>query len=98
MYRAASRFPSSVRDLALVVDAATPYQKVADIIAASPLVVRVALFDVYSGERIPAGKKSLACRVVYQSPDHTLTDEEVNRVQKKTLARLSRDLGAMLRG
>ena len=93
-----SRFPAVVRDMALVLDAATPHQKVVDAIKGSPLVVRVELFDVYSGAQVPAGKKSLAYRVSYQSPDHTLTDQEVSRVQQKLLNRLSRELGAVLRG
>jgi len=92
-----SRFPAVVRDMALVVDAATPHKKVADIIRGFDLVVQVALFDVYSGEQMPAGKKSLAYRVSYQSPDHTLTDDEVGKVQHRILGRLSHELGAVLR-
>jgi phenylalanyl-tRNA synthetase beta chain len=58
----------------------------------------VILFDVYSGAQVTAGKKSLAYRVVYQSPTHTLTDEEVNKVQQQILDRLTGELGATLRG
>ena len=65
-YQALPRFPGLVRDLALVVDEAVPAQQVAAVIAATPLVREVSLFDVYSGERIPAGKKSLAFRLVMQ--------------------------------
>ena len=97
MFQPIPRFPSMLRDIALVVDAATAYQQVVNIIRGFPLVEQVALFDVYSGDQVPPGKKSLACRITYQSPDHTLTDEEVNRVQKRILDKLSRDLGATLR-
>ena len=97
MFQPIPRFPATVRDVALVVDAGTAYQQVVDIIEGFPLVEQVALFDVYSGDQVPPGKKSLACRIIYQSPGHTLTDEEVNRVQKRILDRLSRDLGATLR-
>ncbi len=97
MFKPIHRFPTMLRDIALVVDAATAYQKVVDIIEGFPLVEQVALFDVYSGDQVPPGKKSLACRVTYQSPSHTLTDEEVNKVQQKILAKLSRELGAVLR-
>jgi len=93
-----SRFPAVVRDMALVVDADTTHQKVVDIIGDFPLVKDVALFDVYSGEQVPSGKKSLAYRISYRSPDHTLTDNEVNRVQQNILNRLSGELGAVLRG
>ena len=61
------------------------------------LVSEVILFDVYSGKQVVAGKKSLAYRFVYQSPTHTLTDEEVNKVQEQILDRLSKELRATLR-
>jgi len=70
---------------------------VKDIISSYPLVARVTLFDVYAGEQIPRGKKSLAFRVMYQSPTHTLSDEQVEEVGKEILARLSRELGVSLR-
>jgi phenylalanyl-tRNA synthetase beta chain len=91
------RFPAMLRDIALVVDAGTAYQKVIDVINGFPLVEQVALFDVYSGSQVPPGKKSLACRITYQSPDHTLTDAEVNKVQQGILDKLTHDLGATLR-
>jgi phenylalanyl-tRNA synthetase beta chain len=96
-YRPISRFPATLRDIALVVDEAIPSKKVNDIIQSFPLVVSVILFDVYTGEQVPQGKKSLAFRILYQSLDRTLTDEEVNRAQGEILERLHRDLGAILR-
>jgi phenylalanyl-tRNA synthetase beta chain len=98
MFQPIPRFPAMLRDIALVVDAATTYQKVVDVIQGFPLVEQVSLFDVYSGNQVPSGKKSLACRITYQLSSHTLTDEEVNKVQQKILDKLSRDLGAILRG
>jgi phenylalanyl-tRNA synthetase beta chain len=68
-----------------------------DIIRAVSLVTDVALFDVYVGEQVPAGKKSLAYRLTYQSPNRTLTDEEVNKVHQQILKRLAADVGAVLR-
>jgi len=97
LFQPIPRFPSTVRDLALVVDTGVTYQRIHDIIISFPLVSEVILFDVYSGAQVTAGKKSLACRVVYQSPIHTLTDEEVNEVQQQILDRLARELGATLR-
>jgi len=97
-YRPLSRFPESVRDIAIVVDAEVPAKKVQDIIHGFPLVSQVSLFDLYTGEQVPSGKKSLAFRVVYQSPAHTLTDEELEKVEREILARLSREVGATLRG
>ncbi len=98
MFRAIPRFPSTIRDLALVVDADITHQKILDIIQSFSLISEVILFDVYSGRQVDAGKKSLAYRLVYQSPTHTLTDEEVNKVQEQILKRLTGELGATLRG
>ena len=58
---------------------------------------KVELFDVYQGEHIAAGKKSLAYHITYLSPTHTLTDSEVNGVQKGILAKLAQAFGATLR-
>ena len=97
MFQPIPRFPATVRDIALIVDVSVSHQQVADIIKSFPLVKAVDIFDVYSGKQVPAGKKSLAYRIAYQSPAHTLTDEEVNKVQQKILGRLSHQLGATLR-
>jgi phenylalanyl-tRNA synthetase beta chain len=78
-------------------DAEIPSKSVNDIIEGSSLVARVTLFDAYAGEQVPRGKKSLAFRIVYQSPSRTLTDEEVNEEQQRILDRLHRELGATLR-
>jgi len=91
------RFPAIVRDMALVIDAQITHQKVQALIKSFPLVEQVTLFDVYSGEQVLPDKKSLAYRITFQSPTHTLTDEEVNQVQQKILDKLSHELGATLR-
>jgi phenylalanyl-tRNA synthetase beta chain len=91
------RFPAIVRDMALVIDAEVTHQKVQALIKSFPLAVQVTLFDVYSGEQVLPDKKSLAYRITFQSPTHTLTDEEVNKVQQKILNKLSQELGATLR-
>ena len=97
LYHSIPKFPSIIRDMALIVDANINHQKVKKIILDFPLVEEVEIFDVYSGEQVPAGKKSLAYRVGYRSPNHTLTDTEVSRVQEQVLKRLSMELGAVLR-
>jgi len=98
MFQPILRFPSIVRDMALVVDAGITHQRVQDIIKSFPLVKRVTIFDVYAGEQVPPGKKSLAYSITFQSPAHTLTDEEVNQVQQQILSKLSQELSATLRG
>ena len=91
------RFPAIVRDMALVVDTGITHQQIQDIIKSFSLVNQVVIFDVYTGEQLPSGKKSLAYRITFQSPSHTLTDEEVNKVQQQILGKLSHELGAALR-
>ncbi|MFC1847450.1 phenylalanine--tRNA ligase subunit beta [Chloroflexota bacterium] len=97
MFEPIPRFPAMVRDIALIVSAGTAHQKVVGIVKNFPLVEQVAIFDVYSGEQVPPGKKSLAYRITFQSSVHTLTDGEVNEVQQQILSKLSSELGAILR-
>lgn len=97
-YEAVSRYPPVVQDIAIMVDEGVAAGDVRALIEAAPLVGRARLFDVYTGEPIPSGKKSLAFSVTYQSPDHTLTDQEVARAQRGIVERLKRQLGATLRG
>jgi phenylalanyl-tRNA synthetase beta chain len=91
------RYPSTSRDIALLVDEQITYQQICAIIQNFSLVNSVALFDLYVGEQVPAGKKSLAFRIGYQSSAYTLTDSEVDKVQEQILDKLQRDLGATLR-
>ncbi len=97
-YEPVSRFPPVVQDLAVIVEEAVQAGQVRSLIEAATLVRRAQLFDVYTGEPVPAGKKSLAFSVTYQAPDHTLTDAEVARAHKGIVERLKRQLGATLRG
>ena len=96
-YQPILRYPSTSRDIALLVDEQITYQQICTIIQDFPLVNSVRLFDFYVGEQVPAGKKSLAFRIVYQSSTHTLTDDEVEKVQQQILDKLSKELGATLR-
>ncbi len=98
VYRAIPKFPATVRDVALVVDSGVTHQQILDTMKGFSLVTEVALFDVYAGGQIPAGKKSMAYRLTFQSPDKTLTDQQVNGVQQAILKKLAMGLGATLRG
>jgi len=93
------RFPSVSQDLAVVIDEDFSAQKVQDAIAEAGgrLLRRVELFDLYRGEQIPPGKKSLAYSLIYQAEDRTLTDDEVAKVQGRIVRRLAEELGAELR-
>ena len=96
-FRPLARFPVAIRDLALVVSAEVPAGRVLDIIRGHRLVERADLFDVYIGENIPDGAKSLAFHVYFQSHERTLTAEEVNRSLEGLLRNLERQVGASLR-
>ena len=92
-------YPSVNRDLAIVLDADTPASQPTEIIesAGGELVSSLHLFDVYTGEQVPEGKKSLAFAIEYRSRTETLTDETVDRVHGGILERLEQELGATLR-
>lgn len=96
-YAAASRFPESERDLALLVDADVQSLRIQQIIRRHKLVKTSTPFDVYSGEGVPEGKRSIAYRITFQSDRSTLTAELVDRAQGDILRQLQRQLGAELR-
>jgi phenylalanyl-tRNA synthetase beta chain len=93
-------FPAALRDIAVIVDEAMPSERVlAEIRTAGAGLLRgVRLFDLYKGESIPAGKKSLAYALSYQADDRTLTDKEVDKAHKKIEDRLKHVLKAAIRG
>jgi phenylalanyl-tRNA synthetase beta chain len=94
------KYPTVVRDLAIVADERFEAKSVLDTIAScSDLPVESArLFDLYRGKPLPAGKKSLAYSIAYRAPDRTLTDDEVNRLHQSLIERVTRELGVELRG
>jgi phenylalanyl-tRNA synthetase beta chain len=98
VFRQIPRFPSVVRDIALVVDSSVTHRQIAGMMKGFPLVEKVAIFDVYQGEQVAGDKKSMAYRITYQSAEQTLTDGEVNAVQQQIMDKLTKELGAELRG
>jgi phenylalanyl-tRNA synthetase beta chain len=92
-------YPPVLEDLALVVDEEIPAGRVADLIqqAGGRIVTNITLFDVYRGEQIGKGKKSLAYSLTYQSSDKTLTDNDVAQLRQRIIRRLDQELGARLR-
>jgi len=99
-YTPVPRFPAALRDIAVIVDEqVTAERLVAEIrTAGAPLLRDVRLFDLYRGESIPTGKKSLAYALSYQADDRTLTDKEVDKAHKKIEDRLKHVLKALIRG
>lgn len=94
-----STYPPILEDLALVVDESMPASTIAAMIdqTGGKTVIDVRLFDVFRGDQVGAGKKSLAYSLTYQAEDRTLTDKEVGKIRKKIIGRLERELGAVLR-
>jgi phenylalanyl-tRNA synthetase beta chain len=97
--RGVSRFPAVQQDIAVVVDESVPADQVQALISQSgqPLLVGARLFDVFHGEQLGVGKKSLAYSLTFQANDRTLTDEVVAKQQDRIVKRLERALGARLR-
>ncbi len=93
-----SRHPVGKEDLALVVDHDVPAVAVqaALTVGAGDLLEDIRLFDVYTGEQVPAGKKSLAFALRFRAPDRTLTGEELAAVRLSAL-RAAEAVGATLR-
>ena len=98
-FRAPSRFPVVERDTALLLDDAVTAQQLFDLFARvrSAEAEEMLLFDVYRGKGVPDGKKSLALRVRYRSPDKTLTDDEVNHMHGALVDAFCSRLNAVLR-
>jgi phenylalanyl-tRNA synthetase beta chain len=92
------RFPAVTEDLALIVDEQINANQVQAVIeGVGGWLKSVRLFDVFKGDQIGAGKKSLAYRLTYQA-DRTLTDTEVVKVREDIIKRLREELGAVIRG
>jgi phenylalanyl-tRNA synthetase beta chain len=87
------------RDFAFLVDSAVTGDAVLRAArgADRALITGVLLFDVYQGERLPAGRKSLAIEVTFQPHDRTLTDTEIEAASQKVVAAVTKSTGATLR-
>ncbi len=98
--RPVSRFPSSDVDLAFVVEESTPAGAVEETLARAggDLLVELALFDVYRGEGMPPGRRSLAFRLRFCALDHTLTDDEVGEARRRCIEAVETAHPAELRG
>ena len=93
------KFPEVRRDLALLFDENVDFASVRRTAfrASKKLLKQVTLFDVYRGEKIPAGKKQYALGFVFQDLEKTLTDTEIEKATEKLLAVFQNEFGAVLR-
>ncbi|SOC36514.1 phenylalanine--tRNA ligase subunit beta [Ureibacillus acetophenoni] len=91
VYTPVPRFPEITRDIALELDRTKPAGEIESIIrkAGTKLLKQVKVFDVYEGEKMEAGKKSVAFTLTYFDPERTLTDEEVTSAHNKVLKALA---------
>lgn len=98
-YKPLPKYPPMTRDIALIVDKDLEVRKIEEVILANGknLVEKIELFDVYTGDQVEDGKKSVAYSIVYRSLEKTLTDEEVVKVHGKILEELENKLNAILR-
>jgi phenylalanyl-tRNA synthetase beta chain len=94
-----SMYPAVYEDLAIVVDESVPAVQVRDLIvqAGGAMLRKVELFDLYRGEQIGEGKKSLAYALTYQADNRTLDAKAATKIRSKIVRRLERELGAALR-
>lgn len=98
-YKVLPRYPAMQRDIAVVVDQEVAAAKLTGVAwdIASELLESVRVFDVYTGEKLGAGKKSVAISLVYRHGERTLTDEEVTELHGKVVLQLEQSFAAELR-
>jgi phenylalanyl-tRNA synthetase beta chain len=92
-------FPPSLRDLAIIVNRDVPVGELLSVAreAGGKLLADARVFDVYTGQQVPDGKKSVALSMVYQSPERTLTDKDTQKAHDKILRAIESKFQAQLR-
>lgn len=98
-YKPLPKFPSMIRDIAVVVDEDVMIGELEDLIEyhGKDLIESIELFDIYRGDQIADNKKSVAFSIVYRSFEKTLTDERVNSIQEDLIRDLKEKFDAVLR-
>ncbi len=93
------KFPSVSRDLALLIDQSVEFRQIEEIARQTErkLLKKVELFDVYEGDKLPAGKKSYAVNFILQDPEKTMGDKQIEAIMNKLIGNLKQKLGAELR-
>ena len=94
-----SNYAPILEDLSIVVDSSLPVNTFASFIleTGKPLLRNISLFDVYEGDQMESGKKSLSYSLVFQAKDKTLTDKEVEKIRKKIIKKLEEKFKVTLR-
>ena len=99
LYTEVPKFPAVSRDLALLVDNSIEFAQIEQIARATEkkLLKKVELFDVYEGDKLPAGKKSYAVNFILQDEEKTMGDKQIEAIMNKLIAQLKKQLNAELR-
>jgi len=99
IYKEVSKYPSIERDLALVIDKATTYAAIESSIQEANLVAlkETRVFDIFESDKLGAGKKSVAINFVFNAPDKTLTDVEIDAMMKKLIQLFEKNIQAEIR-
>jgi len=96
---APSRFPDTIRDIAMLINNEIPFMKVRECVSSLRIkeIEDVSIFDLYQGDNIPAGQKSIAIRLRYRLHDRTLTDEEVSLLHERVINHLINEIKVTIR-
>ena len=99
LYTEISKFPAVSRDLALLVDDSVEFAQIEQIARQTEkkLLKKVELFDVYEGDKLPAGKKSYAVNFILQDEEKTMGDKQIDAIMQKLIANIKKQLNAELR-
>jgi phenylalanyl-tRNA synthetase beta chain len=99
LYQPLPRYPAIVRDLAVVISQDQPVQSIEDVIwqCGGELMESCVLFDVYQGNQVAEGKKSVAYTLTFRHPERTLKDKEVNEIYEEIVKQLKSTLDAVIR-
>ena len=94
-----SKFPAIRRDIAIIIDKAIKYDTIRQSVVSQTkgLLHDICVFDLYEGEPIEAGKKSIALNLTFLNDSRTLVEEEVNTAVEKIIAMLKKEFNATLR-
>ena len=98
-FKELSKFPEVKRDLALLVDKGVSFAQLRSVAFATEkkLLKSISLFDVYEGDKLPAGKKSYALSFVLEDKSQTLTDKVIDKVMNNLMSQFERQAGAQVR-
>ena len=99
IYKEVSKYPSIERDLALVIAKETPYEAIQSSINEAKIsaLTSVRVFDIFESEKLGAGKKSVAINFIFNAPDKTLTDVEIDAMMKKLIQIFEKNIQAEIR-